>query len=233
MNKAAGFTAQLESSQFELIIFDCDGVLVDSERIANEVFARVLEEECSLSYTLEQMFELFVGNSQARCLQIIEETMDRPLPPDLGEIYHREINAALATSVVAVAGVETVLQSLTLPYCIASSGSHDKMQLTLGKTGLAKYFEDNIFSTSEVERAKPDPDIYLHAAKTMGFAEPQNCLVIEDSPIGTAAGIAAGMTVFGYAEMMGPDRLNAAGAHRTFDNMLELPQLINNFRIRA
>ena len=209
-------------ASFDLIIFDCDGVLVDSERIANRVFARVLEEECSLILSLEQMFHHFVGHSQAQCLAIIEEMTGSPPPPGLGERYRNEINRELAESVVAVNGIEAVLEALDIPYCVASGGSHEKMQTTLGKTGLAKYFDDNLFSVSEVARAKPFPDVYLHAAQSMGVDNPGKCLVIEDSPVGVSGAVAAQMTVFGYSELMKADKLLAAGAHITFDRMDEL-----------
>jgi len=119
-----------------------------------------------------------------------------------------------------------VLDTLSLPYCVASSGSHDKMRMTLGKTGLMRFFEGNIFSTSEVERGKPHPDIYLHAARTMGVTDPTRCLVVEDSPIGVTGAVAAGMRVFGFAELMPVHRLKASGAHQVFESMHDLPALI-------
>ena len=211
-----------KQDRFELIIFDCDGVLVDSERIANRVFARVLEEECGLNLSLEQMFDHFVGHSQVQCLAIIEEMTGTPPPAGLGERYRNEINRELAESVVAVNGIEAVLAAIDTPYCVASGGSHEKMQTTLGKTGLVKYFDDNLFSVSEVARAKPFPDIYLHAARSMGVDNPEKCLVIEDSPVGVSGAVAAQMTVFGYSELMNADKLLGAGAHITFDKMSEL-----------
>jgi HAD superfamily hydrolase (TIGR01509 family) len=217
-------------ASFDLIIFDCDGVLVDSERIANRVFARVLEEECGLSLSLEQMFHHFVGHSQAQCLAIIEEMTGAIPPPGLGERYRNEINRELAESVVAVNGIEAVLEAIDTPYCVASGGSHDKMQTTLGKTGLAKYFDGNLFSVSEVARAKPFPDVYLHAAQSMGVDNSEKCLVIEDSPVGVSGAVAAQMTVFGYSELMKADKLLAAGAHHTFDQMDNLMEEIIRYR---
>ncbi len=122
--------------EFDLIIFDCDGVLVDSERIANAVFAKVLEEECGLRLSLEQMFDTFVGHSKAQCLQIVENMIGASPPPVLSHRYQQDIDQALRDSVVAVNGVESVLQTIDIPYCVASSGSHQKMTTTLGKTGL-------------------------------------------------------------------------------------------------
>jgi HAD superfamily hydrolase (TIGR01509 family) len=214
------------SSQFELIIFDCDGVLVDSERLANEVFAGILREVCGLDFSLDEMFDTFVGHSKAQCLAKIEAMIGEPPPDELERRYREDINQALASSVQAIDGIEAVLAQLALPCCVASSGSHDKMRLTLGKTGLIGYFEGNIFSTSEVERGKPHPDIYLHAAARMGVSDPVRCVVIEDSPLGVTGAVSAGMRVFGFAELMPARKLHEAGAHKVFDRMFDLPSLI-------
>ena len=214
------------SNGFDLIIFDCDGVLVDSERVANEVFASVLEEVCGLQFTLEDMFDTFVGHSRDQCLQKIETIIGEPPPSELDRRYQQDINRALAQSVAAIDGIETVLEQLALPFCVASSGSHDKMRMTLGKTNLMRFFSGKIFSTSDVARGKPHPDIYLHAAQIMGVNDPGRCLVIEDSPIGVMGAVAAGMKVFGFAELMPAHRLHASGAHIVFDRMHDLPDLI-------
>jgi HAD superfamily hydrolase (TIGR01509 family) len=211
---------------FGLVIFDCDGVLVDSERVANEVFARTLREVCGLEFTLDDMFDTFVGHSKAQCLAKIEAMIGEPPPDELERRYREDINLALANSVQAVDGIEAVLDRLTLPCCVASSGSHEKMRLTLGKTGLIDFFDGNIFSTSEVERGKPHPDIYLHAAERMGAGDPSRCLVIEDSPLGVSGAVAAGMRVFGFAELMPERKLRDAGAHEIFHRMTDLPALI-------
>jgi len=216
------------SGSFELVIFDCDGVLVNSEQVANEVFAEVLLQVCGLEFTLEDMFDTFVGHSRAQCMQKIEVILGEPPPPELDQRYQDDINLALKGSVAAIEGVESVLTNLTLPFCVASSGSHDKMKLTLGKTGLIDFFNGNIFSTSEVERGKPHPDIYLHAAATMGGHQPERCLVIEDSPVGVTGAVAAGMKVFGFAELMPAHKLKASGAHLVFEHMHDLPDLIAN-----
>jgi HAD superfamily hydrolase (TIGR01509 family) len=216
------------SQPFDLIIFDCDGVLVDSERVANEVFARVLDEVCGLKFTLDDMFDTFVGHSRAQCLQKIEDMIGEPPPPELDLRYQRDINDALERTVQPIDGIEAVLESLSLPYCVASSGSHDKMNMTHGKTELIHFFDGNIFSTSEVERGKPHPDIYLHAARSMGIDDPARCVVVEDSPIGVTGAVAAGMQVFGFAELMPAERLHQAGAHRVFERMPDLPSLIDS-----
>jgi HAD superfamily hydrolase (TIGR01509 family) len=201
-------------------------VLVDSERLANEVFAVILREVCGLEFSLEEMFDTFVGHSKAQCLEKIETLTGRPPPDELERRYREDINQALASSVRAIEGIEAVLEELKIPYCVASSGSHDKMRLTLGKTGLFDYFDGNIFSTSEVERGKPHPDIYLHAAARMGGFEPARCVVVEDSPLGVTGAVAAGMHVLGFAELMPAHKLRAAGAHQVFERMRDLPALI-------
>ena len=214
--------------KYELIIFDCDGVLVDSERIANEVFARVLNEECGLSFSLQEMFETFVGHSSSGCMAIIAKMLGTEPPFHLEQRYKNEINSALLTSVTAVRGVERVIRDLAIPFCVASSGTHEKMRTTLGKTRLLHYFEGKLHSAAEVARGKPFPDVYLYAAKKMCAADPLNCLVIEDSPIGVAGGVAAGMTVFGYCDLMDEGRLLDAGAHRAFSDMSDLTGLIKH-----
>ena len=214
---------------FDLIIFDCDGVLVDSERLANQAFANILNKECGLSLTLDDMFERFVGHSLQQCLQIVEQMTGQPAPAHLESRYQTEINRALEQSVEAVSGIESVLQTLTIPYCVASSGSYIKMGVTLGRTGLLKYVKGRLYSTSDVARGKPHPDIYLYVADHMGVIDPSRCLVIEDSPLGVQGAVAAGMTVFGYSELMDKQRLLDAGAHHTFDSMNRLLADISSF----
>ncbi len=216
-------------SRFELIIFDCDGVLVDSERLANEIFAKILNDEFGLSLSLNDMFETFVGHSSSQCMAIIEKMLGHAPPADLEHYYKDEINRALASSVIAVSGIRKTLHELSTPFCVASSGSHEKMKITLGKTQLLSFFEGRRFSTSEVARGKPYPDVYLYAAAKMGVSETSKCLVIEDSPLGVRGGVAANMTVFGYSELTGEQKLLDAGAHHTFECMDNLVNEISEF----
>src|SRR5699024_770188 len=148
-------------------------------------------------------------------------------PPDTFEAQLRQrIAAALATEVEAVQGIEEALNAINLPYCVASSGEHEKIRITLGRTGLLKRFEGKIYSAQDVRHAKPAPDVYLHAAAKMQ-AKPERCAVIEDTPIGVKAGVVAGMRVFGFAADTPAHRLKQAGAHETFTDMAELPLLIS------
>lgn len=209
---------------FKLIIFDCDGVLVDSERISNIEFMKMLNE-LGLPLNSDDMFEHFVGKSMSQCLDLVTSMLGKPPPLDFEENYQRRIRIAFENGLRPIAGVQEMLQDLKLPCCVASSGSHDKMRMTLGITGLLPRFDGRLFSTTEVAHGKPAPDVYLHAAAQCG-ANPAACAVVEDTPTGAAAGVAAGMTVFGYAGLMPAARLRMAGAHRTFTHMRELTGLL-------
>ncbi len=218
-------------NNFELLIFDCDGVLVDSEAISQEAYAAVLNEECGLSLSLDDMYAMFLGLSLGQSMIRVETIIGRKPPSDLEEKCHKAINAALAESIAPVAGIHQAINSLTTPYCVASSGTYEKMRITLGKTKLLPFFEGNIFSTSDVVRGKPYPDIYLYAAEKMGDYSPSQCIVIEDSPLGVQGARAAGMTVFGYSQLTNKSTLIEAGAHLTFNNMSELGLRIEKYML--
>lgn len=212
---------------FDLVIFDCDGVLVDSERIANREFAALLRE-IGLDLTLAEMVETFVGNTMPRCVEIITERLGTAPPDDLLDRYHAMIRVALAREVQPVEGIPSLLDALDdagVPYAVASNGEHAKMQTTLGATGLAARFEGRRYSASDVARPKPAPDLFLHAAGQAGVA-PARCVVIEDSPLGVQGARAAGMTVIGYADLMPPSRLLAAGAHHVVSSMMDVRAML-------
>jgi len=214
------------SGPFELVIFDCDGVLVDSEPITSRVFTEMLNE-LGLAITMNQVFEQFVGNSLAYCLERARQLLKRDVPADFAQRYQQRAAEALQRELKAVPGIEGVLEAIQVPYCVASNGSMEKMQVTLGMTGLLPRFKDRLFSISEVARGKPHPDIFLYAAEKSGTS-PSACAVIEDTSTGVAAGVAAGMTVFGYCAITPAQRLIDAGAHYTFDRMSELPSLLSD-----
>ncbi len=220
----------MRMSFIELIIFDCDGVLADSERITNTVFAELLRGQ-GLNFTLEEMFEHFVGNSASQCLEKIHGMLGRPVPDDFMERYRARCKVALERDLKAVAGVEEMLRKITQPFCVASNSDTQKLRTILGYSNLLPIFEDRMFSVDQVERGKPEPDIFLFAANHFR-ANPARTLVIEDTPIGVRAGVAAGMIVLGYAELMNSERLLAAGAFTTFSNMTELPDMIAAFEIQ-
>jgi len=211
-------------ARFDLVIFDCDGVVVDSERIVHEVFGDFIR---SLGADLDsvRMNELFLGRRLADCLAIVEGITGRAAPPDALDLYKAERDRVLREQVQAVEGVREVIEGLTVPYCIASSGDHAKMHATLGATGLLPLFEGRLTSGTEVAHGKPAPDVFLLAAERMGAA-PARTAVIEDSVNGVLAGCAAGMTVFGFAGLVPAKDLAVAGAARTFTHMRELSALL-------
>ena len=217
-------------TQFQLVIFDCDGVLVDSERLSNQVFADMLNE-LGFPATLDYMFDHFVGHSMAYCLDLVARLLGQPPPANFADQYRERVKDAFVAKLQTVDGIETALNEIKLPYCVASSGDHDKRRTTLGITGLLPRFDGKLFSVTEVGKGKPWPDIFLHAARSNGVA-PDRCVVVEDSPTGVTAAVAAGMTVLGYAALTAPAGLLAAGAHHVFTNMAELPRLIDTVSTR-
>jgi HAD superfamily hydrolase (TIGR01509 family) len=216
----------MNKDRLQLVIFDCDGVLVDSELITNRVFVGMLNE-LGLKLSLDDMFERFVGRSMPQCLSMIKELLGRDVPEEFPAEFRVRIAAALKNELRSVPGIESALESIKLPYCVASSGTHDKMQLTLGLTGLLPKFQGKMFSVTEVAHPKPFPDVFLHAAKQSGVAA-SACAVIEDTPTGVQAGVAAGMTVFGFCAHTPRHRLLEAGAHHIFEHMRDLPRLIGS-----
>jgi HAD superfamily hydrolase (TIGR01509 family) len=213
---------------FELVIFDCDGVLVDSERIAVRVEAELLAE---LGWPLSQaeIVERFMGRTTEYMDEAIEARLGSRLPGDWRDQFQRRYREAFAAELVPVDGVLDALDQIAVPTCVASSGSHDKLRFTLGHTGLYERFEGRIFSGYEVANGKPAPDLFLHAAARMG-AGPARCAVVEDSLYGVLAARAAGMRVFGYAGGLTPaDRLEGE-ATVVFEDMRELPRLLADAR---
>jgi HAD superfamily hydrolase (TIGR01509 family) len=208
---------------FDLVIFDCDGVLVDSERITNAVFAQLLAE-IGLELTMEEMFEHFVGRTDAECMREVARRLGRPPPAGFAGALRQRAAEALRRDVRPVPGVEAALDAISLPVCVASSGAREKMELTLGVTGLLPRFRGRLFSATEVDRGKPAPDVFLHAARSLGVV-PGRTAVVEDSPVGVTAGVAAGMRVFGFAAATAPERLCSRGAC-VFRDMAELPALL-------
>jgi HAD superfamily hydrolase (TIGR01509 family) len=216
--------AYVPSAQLQLVIFDCDGVLVDSELITNRVFAQMLQG-LGLPLTVDYLFEHFVGRSMQHCWQEIGRMLGHDVPGAFRDEFQVRSLAALREQVKAVAGVEAVLDWLPVPCCVASSGGHEKMNTTLGATGLLPRFRNRLFSATEVANGKPAPDIFLYAAAKCGV-EPARCAVIEDSPAGVRAGVAAGMRVYGYSAHTPARLLRAAGAAGTFTDMARLPELL-------
>jgi HAD superfamily hydrolase (TIGR01509 family) len=208
----------------QLVIFDCDGVLVDSEPVANRMLGQMLRE-LGLDLTQEQIFQNFVGYSMAHVMRVIQSMLGRAPPESFLRDLQARTFAAFKSELRAMPGIEYALDNLHVPFCVASSGDHEKMNTTLGITRLLPRFAGHIFSVTQVARGKPAPDVYLFAARQMG-AEPAACVVVEDTPPGVQAGVAAGMTVFGFCAHTPEQKLKAAGAHRTFDDLRRLPELL-------
>ncbi|MBE9258036.1 HAD family phosphatase [Dolichospermum sp. LEGE 00246] len=209
---------------FKLVIFDCDGVLVDSEPIINRTFAETLTE-FGFPITYREVTQKFIGKSLKTCLEIIEQSYNKPLPKNFIELCKEREIAPLQQELQPVSGINEVLEQITLPKCVASNNSHRHIQFVLKLTGLLHQFEGKIYSCYDVPRPKPFPDVYLHAAEQMN-TNPEHCVVIEDSVPGVQAGYAARMTVFGYAQHSDGTALTDAGAKIVFNDMRQLSQIL-------
>lgn len=209
----------------ELVIFDCDGVLVDSERIAVRVEARLISE-LGWSLTEQDVLQRFVGRSDAYMLGEIERALGHPVP-DWEARYREHLHAAFEAELTAVDGIHDALKALRCATCVASSGTHEKMRLTLGLTGLLDHFRERIYSVSEVKRGKPAPDLFLHAAERSGVA-PDRCLVVEDSKSGVEAARAAGMPSLGFAGGLTPREWLEGDHTVVFEHMRQLPGLVQS-----
>jgi HAD superfamily hydrolase (TIGR01509 family) len=206
------------------VIFDCDGVLVDTEVISNTVLAGLLSE-AGIPTTLEDAMTRYRGRSMPSVAALAESRLGARLPFDVAERYYADVEAIFARELEPVPGVVDALDRIALPCCVASSGPHHKMAVTLRRTGLWERFEGRIFSASEVALGKPAPDLFLHAAARMGF-DPASTAVVEDSLPGVEAAVAAGMRALAFTRHTNAAELAAAGAE-TFDDMAELPALLD------
>ena len=214
------------SDPIRLVIFDCDGVLVDSERIGVRVDVVVLAE-LGWVMTEADVVERFMGRTDEYMASEIEARLGRPLPANWEAPFQRLYREAFEAELKPVPGICEVLDDITIPTCVASSGTHERIRYTLGLTGLYTRFVDRIFSASDVARGKPAPDLFLHAANRMG-ADPSECAVVEDSRYGVEAARAAGMRAFGYAGGLTPrHRLEGIGTV-VFQDMRELPRLLRD-----
>ncbi|MFD3681401.1 HAD family hydrolase [Streptomyces sp. NPDC058613] len=211
---------------YDLVIFDNDGVLVDSEPLANSILAGYLTE-LGHPTSYEESLHDYMGGAVHRVHDLVLERTGQRLPDDFDETLHTRTFAAFERDLRPVPGIEEVLNGLVeqgVGYCVASSGSHDRIRVGHRVTGLDEWFEDEwLFSSQDVGQGKPAPDLFLHAARAMGV-EPARCAVVEDSPLGVRAALAAGMDVYGFTGMMPADRL--AGATGYFGDMKQLPGLL-------
>lgn len=211
----------------DLVIFDCDGVLVDTEALANRHLIKMLNA-AGYPITFDEARKTLCGMPMRAVKEKVEAQGYR-LGDDFVERWYQAIPVIFENGVDAIPHIETVIDAVKeaqLSYCVASSANVEKMHQTLGKTGLIGHFHDVLYSASMVARGKPFPDLFLHAAQQMGF-EPSRSVVIEDSVAGTTAGTAAGMRVFSYCgdEHADHEGLAAAGGI-LFDDMRKLPALL-------
>lgn len=211
---------------YQLIIFDCDGVLVDSERVAVRIESEGLT---ALGWPLsqEEVIERFVGRSSAYGHAEIVAKLGSAIAESWSAEFRRRYRAALETEVVAVEGVVEALDQIDTLTCVASSSDHDHLRLVLGRTGLYERFEGRIFSATEVQNGKPAPDLFLHAAASLGVP-PSSCAVIEDSLPGILAAQAAGMDAYAYLGGVTPhDRLRLPGVI-PIEHMRDLPDKLRS-----
>ncbi|WP_406355558.1 HAD family hydrolase [Streptomyces sp. NBC_01635] len=211
--------------RYDLVVFDNDGVLVDSEPISNRLLAGYLTE-LGHPTSYEESIRDYMGSAMHRVHDLVEERTGQRLPDDFDSVFHARVFAAFERELKPVAGAADVLEALAadgVPYCVASSGSHERIRVGHRTTGLDRWFDDErIFSSQDVGRGKPAPDLFLYAAERMGVA-PARCVVVEDSPLGVQAAVAAGMDVYGFSSMTPAEKL--AGVTRLFADLRELPEL--------
>jgi len=226
--RAAG-REQILSARFDLIIFDCDGVLVDSEVISCRVHAELLTAH-GYPISSEQVRTRFLGRSAREASLEIESELGRSLPGDFDALLKAALFREFAATLEATPHMHVTLAAIAQPVCVASSGTPEKIRNSLTRTGLYDRFAPHIFSATQVRNGKPAPDLFLYAASQMGAA-PSRCLVIEDSVPGIRAARAAGMAVFGFhggshCRHGDAEALRAAGALATFNDMRQLPAMM-------
>jgi len=217
----------------DVVIFDCDGVLVDSETIALGVTRRALGE-AGLRLTDAETRDRFLGLRLDSLVRKAEAELGSALPSEFTDELSRDILAEFARELRGVAGVRQAVAGLAARVCVASSSAPDRLRFALRVAGYERLFAPNIFSAASVARGKPHPDLFLYAASAM-HASPDCCLVIEDSVPGVQAAVAAGMTAFGFvggshfSDLSQTEAIKAADAALVFDEMSTLPGLVERF----
>ena len=213
--------------RFDALIFDCDGVLVDSEPITNRVLRDMLRE-LGLDIDLDTTIATFLGKAVREELDTIESMTGRKLPADWYAQFVARRNATLQQEITPIEGIGALvehLRALPLPFAVASGADRTKMRLMLQRCALLSHFEHALFGADMVAHAKPAPDVYLLAIRHLAVAASRTA-VIEDSPTGVRAGVAAGATVFGFSRFTAASDLLAAGAVATFESMADVPALL-------
>jgi HAD superfamily hydrolase (TIGR01509 family) len=220
-----GSVDRVSGSPWKLVIFDNDGVVVDSEPLAEEAMSGALDA-AGHPMTPEEIGGTLRGTTLVASRRILEERIGHPLPADFEDRYTTALNELMRTQLQAVPGVDRVLDRLDaagIAYCVASSGRRERVQFALSTVGLLRRFDDHWWGAEDVVHGKPAPDLFLLAAEKMG-ARPQDCVVVEDAEFGVQAARAAGMAVFGFAARTPAEKL--AGADYIFKDMSELPALL-------
>jgi HAD superfamily hydrolase (TIGR01509 family) len=223
--KSAAAVSALSPGPVELVIFDCDGVLIDSERLSIKIDV-VMLRELGWPLTEAEVIELFVGRSDRDTQAEIEAHLGRRLPPDWQKQFEPLYRRAFEAELVPVEGVVEALDRIMLPHCVASSGTHEYLRYMLGLTGLYERFDGRIFSVEDVAAGKPAPDLFLHAAERMA-ATAARAVVVEDSRSGVQAARAAGMRVLAFSGGLTPAELLDGPDTVLFDDMRELPVLLD------
>jgi HAD superfamily hydrolase (TIGR01509 family) len=207
----------------ELVIFDCDGVLINTEHIVIDIEVEIL---AALGWPLgrDEVIARFLGRDHAHFVAEVERELGRPLDEGWEAEFQPRYEEAFARELIAIDGVVDVVEELEIPFCVASSSRHEHLRKRLGQTGLLEHFRGRIFSAEDVERGKPFPDVFLHAASSMGV-EPGRCVVIEDSPAGVQAALAAEMDVYvAHSTIMPREAFPEHVPH--LDHLRDLPRLL-------
>lgn len=208
----------------EYIIFDCDGTLVDSEPLENKLFATMLCEQ-GIDISTDEATQRFRGMKTADCIAEAEKQANKKLPDNFTSMLRKRSAEIFKNELKPIPGVHDLISSLNLPMAVASSGSKEKIELSLTITGLLPFFDDRIFSSYDLGSWKPEPDIFLHSLNQMG-GEPHQCCVVEDSIPGILAGLAAGMKVFAYQDGIIDPRIPRDAT--IFTHMNQLQDLLSN-----
>ncbi len=207
----------------KLLIFDCDGVLVDSESLVNRIFIQCLQKE---GFDVDEAYALkhFYGIALRDCIIHLEERFQKKIPEGFIDTLSQLTNDEIRRNLQPIRNIEQALSQLPYPKCVASGSDYQKLHLSLEVTGLKNFFQ-HIFSVDEVERGKPYPDLFLFAARNLNY-QPADCIVIEDSLAGMQAGTAAGMAVYFYSPNNNKEKALPEGV-TAFNDMIQLPALIH------
>jgi len=213
----------MNNSSFDLVIFDCDGVLVESEELACQLYVQMFAEY-GYKLDFDETLHKFYGTTLHERVKTTSQEIGRTPPDDFIPMFYQRQAELTEQALQAVPYVHELIESLSIPICVASNGSRNEINLRLRVTKLLPYFEGAIFSGIEVPRPKPAPDVYLAAAKHFNI-QPSRCVVVEDSVLGVTAAVAAEMKVYGHATFNSAEKLQAAGAI-PFKSMLELKEIL-------